>query len=143
MRSPVFVVSAAALAAVAAGQIAPPTVRAQSAPCVPLYRVRVDRQAVTRGPGGLTISGRVTNTGSRPLTYTQVVPTLTDGTGRVVFRGRGYLTASPLRPGRSAEFRAYEPSAPPFAAVRVTLREAGHPVAVDAAPRPARLSRTF
>ena len=98
---------------------------------LPTYHVRVDWQKAETGAGGLVVRGRVTNTGTLPLTYTQVVPTLMDHAGREIFRGSGYLTVSPLMPGQSAEFRACEASAPRFASLRMVFREAGHPVLVD------------
>ncbi len=121
---------AASLTMLAAGQMLTLTVRAQPV-STPLYQVRLDWQKAESGPGGLVIRGRVTNTGTKPLTYTQVTPTLVDRAGNEVFRGSGYLTASPLLPGRSAEFRACEPAAPQFAGLRMVFREAGHPVRVS------------
>ena len=129
-----FSLAAASLAALAAGQALTPTVHAQPV-SPPLYQVRLDWQKAELSPGGLVIRGRVTNTGTLPLTYTQVTPTLVDHTGNEVFRGSGYLTASPLLPGRSAEFRACEPSAPRFAGLRMVFHEAGHPVQVEQAGR--------
>ncbi len=134
--SPLFLTATASLATVAAGQALTPTARAQVvAPST--YHVRLDWQKANSGPGGLVVWGRVTNTGTLPLTYTQVTPTLVDRVGKEIFRGSGYLTASPLLPGQSAEFRACEPSAPRFASLRMVFREAGHPVIVDR-PRVAR-----
>jgi len=131
--SPLFLISAASLATLAAGQTLTSTVHAQ--PVSPAeYHVRLDWQKAEPGPGGLVIRGRVTNTGTRPLTYTQVVPALLNHAGHEVFRGSGYLTASPLRPGQSAEFRACEPTVPRFAGLRMLFREAGHPVLVEKSP---------
>ncbi len=128
--SPLFLISAASLATLAAGQTLTSTVHAQ--PVSPAeYHVRLDWQKAELGPGGLVIRGRVTNIGTQPLTYTQVTPTLLDRTGKEVFRGSGYLTASPLLPGQSAEFRACELSAPRFAGLRMVFREAGRPVLVE------------
>ena len=128
--SPLCVIAAASLATLAASQPLTRTAHAQPV-SPPLYQVRLDWQKAERGPGGLVIRGRVTNTGKTPLTYTQVTPTLLDRTGNEVFRGAGYLTVSPLLPGRSAEFRACEPDAPRFAGMRMVFREAGHPVQVE------------
>jgi len=121
------------LAAASFGTSLTPTASAQPPLVPPAYHVRVDWQKAEAGAGGLVVRGRVTNTGTLPLTYTQVVPTLMDHAGREIFRGSGYLTVSPLLPGRSAEFRACEASAPRFAGVRMVFREAGHPVLVDRA----------
>ena len=130
-RSPLFLVAAAF------GTSLAPTAHAQPPLVPPLvppaYHVRLDWQKAESGAGGLVVRGRVTNTGTLPLTYMQVVPTLMDHTGREVFRGSGYLTVSPLMPGRSAEFRACEASAPRFAGLRMVFREAGHVVVVDRA----------
>lgn len=124
--------AAAALATFAAGQSLTPTAKAQSLPSVPLYQVRVDWQKAEPGVGGLVIRGRVTNTGHKPLTYTQVIPILLDSSGKEVLRCSGYLTVSPLRPGQSAEFRACEFAAPPFARLRMVFRESGIPVVLEA-----------
>ena len=121
--SPLFLIVAAPLATIAAAHAQP------AAPSP--YHVRLDWQKAESRPAGLVIRGRVTNTGALPLTYTQVTPTLVDHAGKEVFRGSGYLTASPLLPGQSAEFRACEPAAPHFAGLRMLFREAGHPVLVD------------
>lgn len=121
------------LSGIAPGLPLTPSASAQPPFVPPAYHVRVDWQKAEAGAGGLVVRGRVTNTGTLPLTYTQVVPTLMDHTGREIFRGSGYLTISPLMPGRSAEFRACEASAPRFAGLRMVFREAGHPVQVDRA----------
>ena len=122
----------AALVGVVAPSLPPtPSASAQPPLALPTYHVRLDWQKAEAGAGGLVVRGRVTNTGTLPLTYTQVMPTLMDHTGREVFRGSGYLTVSPLMPGQSAEFRACEASAPRFAGLRMVFREAGHPVQVD------------
>jgi len=131
--SPPILTAIAALVTVIAGLALTPIARAQPTLARPAYHVRLDWQKAEVGAGGLIIRGRVTNTGTLPLTYTQVVPTLMDRTGREIFRGSGYLTASPLMPGRSAEFRACEASAPRFAGLRMVFREAGHPVLVERA----------
>ncbi len=138
MKSPFALVIAACGAALALGQVAVPTVRAQAVPtpAPPAYRLRLDWQKAERGPGGLVLRGRVTNTGRSALTYTRVTPLLLDGAGRTIYHGSGYLTAGPLRPGQSAEFRAFEPSAPAFARARVEFHEAGRPVFVQTAPHP-------
>ena len=115
----------------AAGQALTPTAHAEPISASPVYHVRLDWQKAVPGSGGLVIRGRVTNTGTVPLTYTQVTPTLLDRAGREIFRGSGYLTASPLLPGQSAEFRAFEADAPRFAGLRMLFREAGHPVLVE------------
>ncbi len=126
-----FLLPAASLVRLYAGQTLAPTARAQPASAPLAYRVRLDWQKAEPVPGGLVIRGRITNTGTTPLTYTQVTPTFLNHAGTEVFRGSGYLTASPLPPGRSAEFRAFETSAPRFAGLRMLFREAGHPVLVD------------
>lgn len=128
--SPLSVVAAASVAPLVFGQAFVPTAHAQAV-SPPAYRARVDWQKATPSPGGLVIRGRVTNTGTSPLTYTQVTPTLVDHAGKEVFRGSGYITVSPLQPGQSAEFRACEPSAPRFAALRMVFHEAGHPVLLE------------
>jgi len=125
-----FSLTAGFVTTLAAGQALTPTAHAKPV-SPPLYQVRLDWQKAEPGAGGLVIRGQVTNTGTLPLTYTQVTPTLVDRTGNEVFRGGGYLTTSPLLPGRSAEFRACEPSAPRFAGLRMVFREAGHPVQVE------------
>ena len=127
--SPLFL----AAASFGSGLALTPAACAQPPLVPPAYHVRVDWQKVNVGAGGLVVRGRVTNTGTLPMTYTQVVPTLMDHTGREIFRGSGYLTVSPLLPGRSAEFRACEASAPRFAGLRMVFREAGHPVLIDRA----------
>lgn len=130
--SPLFSIATASLCAIA-GSALMPTARSQPLAAPPAYHVRLDWQKAEVGAGGLVVRGRVTNTGTLPLTYTQVVPTLMDHAGREIFRGSGYLTASPLLPGQSAEFRACEASAPRFAGLRMVFREAGHPVMVERA----------
>ena len=120
-----------------AGQPFTPTAHAGPVAAPPVYHLRLDWQKAVPGAGGLVIRGRVTNTGTTPLTYTQVTPTLLDRAGREVFRGSGYLTASPLLPGQSAEFRAFGAAAPRFAGLRMLFREAGHPVLVERRAPPA------
>ncbi len=138
MKLPFVLVIAACGTALALAQALAPTARAQtvSVPAAPAYRLRLDWQKAERGPGGLVVRGRVTNTGRSALTYTRVTPLLLDGAGRTIYHGSGYLTAGPLRPGQSAEFRAFEPSAPAFAGARVEFHEAGQPVLVQTAPHP-------
>ena len=116
-----FALCALTAAPCAAAPLAPP-------PSAADYCLRLDSQTVQCGTHGLVVRGRVTNTGRLPLTYTQVLPLLRDGAGREVFRGSGYLTASPLLPGASAEFRVCEANAPKFSRLTVAFREAGHPV---------------
>ena len=125
-----LLVPAVFLAALAPGQALTPTTRVRAV-STPSYHVRLEWQKALAGPGGLVIRGRITNTGSSPLTYTQVTPVLLDVCGKEVYWGSGYLTASPLAPGRSAEFRACEAAAPRFAGLRMEFREAGHPVQVE------------
>jgi hypothetical protein len=132
--SPILLIAAAAVAALTAGQSLVPTAKAQSLKASPDYQVRVDWQKTERGLSGLVIQGRLSNTGRKPLVYTQVTPTLVDANGNEVFRGRGYLTISPLLPGHSAEFRACEAAAPKFAAVRMVFHEAGHLVVMETPP---------
>ncbi len=127
-RFPLAAVALPCLAALTAAQVFAPTVRADTKASVPEYQVRVLNQTVTRGVGGLVIRGRLRNVGHKPLMYTQVTALLTDAEGLEVFRGHGYLTVSPLRPGQSAEFRVCEPNAPTAGTVQVAFREAGHPV---------------
>ena len=112
---------------------------AASAPLLPAQtlRVTVEWQKATPGPRGLLITGKIRNTGTLPLIYTQVVPLLSDQKGKVVYRGRGYLTVSPLKPGQSAEFRACADDAPAFSRMTLALRESGHDVIVDRPERPA------
>ena len=129
--SPVLLILTTSVATFAVGQSLIPTVRAQSAVIVPDYQVRLDWQKAERGVGGLVIHGRVTNTGRKPLVYTQVTPTLLDHAGKELLCTQGYLTVSPVLPGQSAEFRAWEPEAPRFAGVRVTFHEAGRLVTVE------------
>ena len=111
------------------------------APAQPLpaqaLRVVVEWQKAIPGPRGLLISGKIRNTGTKPLTYTQVVPTLSDHKGKVVYRGSGYLTVSPLLPGHTAEFRACAADAPAFSRMTLVLRESGRDVIVERAVRPA------
>lgn len=121
----------ASVATLAAGQAFAPTARAQPVVAPPEYHVRLDWQKAEPVPGGLVVRGRVTNTGTTSLTYTQVTATLLDRAGREVFRGNGYLTASPLPPGRSAEFRAFGAFVPRFTGLRMVFHEAGHSVLVD------------
>lgn len=130
--SPLLLILTVSLATFAAGQCFVPTVHAQSAVIVPDYQVRLDWQKAERGVSGLVIHGRVTNTGRKPLVYTQVTPTLLDHAGKELLCTQGYLTVSPVLPGQSAEFRAWEPEAPRFAGVRVTFHEARRLVAVEA-----------
>lgn len=96
----------------------------------PPLRVTVEWQKAVPSACGLTITGKIRNAGTQPLTYVQVVPLLSDRMGRVVYRGSGYLTVSPLAPGQSAEFRAFAADAPVFSRVSLTLRESGRPVTV-------------
>lgn len=114
-----------------------PVARAQPVRA-PDYRVQVKRQKAVRSFGGLVITGRVTNTGRKPLTYTQVVPVLFDASGKAVYQGSGYLTASPLLPGQSADFRACEIHAPTFHDLHLAFRESGMPVQVEEAQEVAR-----
>ena len=135
MNFPPFALAGAACAAaLACSQTLIPTAKAQPinlAVSVPEYRVKVEGQKAERSLCGLRLSGRVTNTGCRELTYTQVVPTLCDRAGKIVYKGSGYLTVSPLRPGQSAEFRMGLANAPAFRTFHVTFREAGQPVQVE------------
>ena len=130
-RSPLLLIAAAAVATLAASQSLVPTARALPVASLPDYQVRVESQKTERGLSGLVIHGRLSNTGRKPLVYTQVTPTLIDVNGKEVFRGRGYLTVSPLLPGHSAEFRACESAAPEFAAVRMVFHESGQLVVVE------------
>ena len=93
--------------------------------------VAVEWQKATPGPRGLLITGKIRNTGTLPLTYTQVVPLLTDQNGKVVCRANGYLTVSPLKPGQAAEFRAYVADVPRFSQMTLALRESGRSVVVE------------
>lgn len=104
--------------------------RAHPNPAPPL-RVVVESQKATPSVQGLVITGRIRNVGPQSLTYVQIVPLLSDQGGHVIYRGSGYLTVSPLRPGQSAEFRAYAPDAPAFSRVSLALRESGRPVVVQ------------
>ena len=130
-RFPLAAVILPCLAALAAAQAFAPTVHADSEGSLPEYQVRVLKQTVTRGAGGLIVQGRLRNTGHKVLTYTQVTSLLTDNSGREIFRGQGYLTVSPLAPGQSAEFRVCEPDAPTLGTVKIVFREAGHPVVAE------------
>ena len=130
--SPFTLAAAACAATLAAGQSLVPTVRTQSI-AVPSYRVRMEWQKANRVAGGLTVRGKITNTGSAPLTYTQVTPTLVDAAGHSVYKVSGYLTVSPLLPGASAEFRASGPLPPKFAEVRTAFFESGQPVLIEPA----------
>ncbi len=138
--SPILLILTASLTTFAAGQSLVPTVQAQSVVIVPDYQVRLDWQKAQRGLNGLVIQGRITNTGRKPLVYTQVTPTLLDHAGKELLCTQGHLTVSPVLPGQSAEFRAWEPEGPRFAGVRVTFHEAGRLVAVEPA-KPAALAR--
>ena len=130
--SPFTLTAAVCGLSLALSQALVPVARAQPN-VTPPYRVRIDWQKANRATGVLIVRGRITNTGSRPLTYTQVAPTLVDAVGRVVYKVRGYLTVSPLAPGTSAEFRASGPEAPRFAALRTSFHEAGQVVLVEEA----------
>jgi hypothetical protein len=128
--SPYTLTAAACAAVLLVSQVSLPTVRALSLNA-PVYRVQVQGTTATRTVSGLMITGRVVNTGSKPLTYTRVMPVLEDQTGKTVYTGNGYLTVSPLLPGQAAEFRACEPDAPAFRRWHITFREAGCPVLVE------------
>ena len=130
--SPFALAAAACAATLAVSQSIVPTVRAQSV-VVPSYRVRVEWQKANRIAGGLTVRGRITNTGREPLTYTQVTPTLVDAAGRSVYKVNGYLTVSPLLPGVAAEFRASGPLPPRFSGLRTAFYESGLPVLIEPA----------
>lgn len=130
-RLPLIAIVLPCFAALAAAQVFAPTVRADTAPSVPDYSVRVLSQSVKRGMGGLVIQGRLRNIGRKPLTYTQVLSRLTDSGGREIFEGRGYLTVSPLPPGAAAEFRVCEPDAPTVGKVEVAFRERGQFVVAE------------
>lgn len=135
-RLPLIVVVLPCLTALAAAQVFAPTARADTlhsiaAASVPDYSVRVLSQSVKRGVGGLVIQGRLRNIGRKPLMYTQVLSRLTDGAGREIFEGHGYLTVSPLPPGAAAEFRVCEPDAPTAGKVEVAFRERGQSVVAD------------
>jgi hypothetical protein len=129
-NSPFTLAAAACVATFAVGQSVVPTVRAQSI-SVPSYRVRVEWQKANLVAGGLTVCGKITNTGSEALTYTQVTPILVDAAGHSVYKVSGYLTVSPLLPGASAEFRASGPLPPRFAGVRTAFYESGQPVLIE------------
>ncbi len=130
--SPFTLAAAACAATLAVGQSLVPVVRAQSI-VTPSYRVRMEWQKVIRAAGGVTVRGKITNTGSAPLTYTQVTPTLVNASGRGVYKISGYMTVSPLLPGDSAEFRASGPLPPKFAGVRTVFYESGQPVLIEPA----------
>ena len=133
MNFPHFALAAVASAAtLAISQSFVPTAKAQFV-SLPSYRVRVDWQKASRIAGGLTVRGKITNTGTLPLVYTQVAPALVDHGGRVIYRASGYLTVSPLLPGASAEFRACGPEAPAFAGLHTSFRESGKSVIVEEA----------
>ena len=134
--SPFTLAAAACAATLAVGQSLVPTVRAQSI-VTPSYRVRMEWQKVIRVAGGVTVRGKITNTGSEALTYTQVTPTLVNASGRDVYKISGYLTISPLLPGASAEFRASGPLPPKFAGVRTVFYESGQPVLIEPANKEA------
>ena len=130
--SPFTLAAAACVATLAAGQSLVPKARAQPI-AVPSYRVRVEWQKANLVAGGLTVRGKITNTGSEALTYTQVTPILVDKAGHSVYKVSGYLTVSPLLPGASAEFRASGPLPPRFAGVRTAFYESGQPVLIEPA----------
>ncbi len=130
-RLPLIVVVLPCFAALAAAQVFAPTVRAETAASVPDYSVRVLSQSVRRGVGGLIVQGRLRNIGRKPLAYTQVISRLTDGRGRQIFEGHGYLTISPLPPGAAAEFRVCEPNAPTAGQVVIAFRERGQFVVAE------------
>ena len=134
--SPFALAAAACAATLAVSQSVVPTVRAQSV-VAPPYRVRVEWQKANRVAGGLTVRGKITNTGSEPLTYTQVTPILVDAAGRCVYKVSGYLTVSPLLPGAAAEFRASGPLPPKFSGLRTSFFEAGKAVLIEPAAKEA------
>jgi hypothetical protein len=132
--SPLFLVAAAGMATLSIGQLLLPTARAQStgpAPAALLdYRVSVKSLHTQRTPHGLEVTGQIFNTGRQTLTYTSLVLVFTNAAGQGT-REDAYLTTGPVRPGQSAEFRAFAPDAPPFIGISLRLREAGHPVLVE------------
>jgi len=130
--SPFALAAAACAATLAVSQSVVPTVRAQSI-VVPPYRVRMEWQKANRVAGGLTVRGKITNTGREALTYTQVTPTLVDAAGHSIYKVSGYLTVSPLLPGAEAEFRASGPLPPKFAGLRTAFYESGKPVLIEPA----------
>ena len=130
-RFPLIAAVLPCFAALAAAQVFAPTARAETTASVPDYSVRVLSQSVRRGVGGLVIQGRLRNIGRKPLTYTQVTSRLTDGRGRQIFEGHGYLTISPLPPGAAAEFRVCEPTAPTAGQVVIAFRERGQSVVAE------------
>ncbi len=140
-RLPLIAIVLPCFAALAAAQVFAPTAHAETAASPPEYQVRVLSQSVKRGVGGLVVQGRLRNIGRKPLTYTQVISRLTDGRGRQIFEGHGYLTISPLPPGAAAEFRVCEPSAPTAGAVQVEFYEQGHSIASITTPRVAEAAK--
>ena len=124
MKIALILLSAALVPVRPSGTLASP------APAQALHVV-VEWQKAAPTSRGLAITGRIRNTGSRALTYTQVMPLLTDQKGKVVYRANGYLTVSPLKPGQAAEFRAYAADVPAFTRMTLALRESGRSVTVE------------
>ena len=132
--SPLFCICAAGLATLGIGQAMLPTAHAQAsgtAPTLPSthYQVSVQSLHITHTPRGLEVTGQIVNTGRQMLTYTSIVLVFTHSAGPDT-RENAYLTAGPVRPGGSAEFRAALPEPPAYISISLGLREAGKSVTV-------------
>lgn len=130
--SPLFLVCAASLATLAAGQMLTPTVHADPAAPDPVLRIRVQSLHTKQTVSGTELTGRIKNTGRRNLAYTSLVLVFTDASGREIGRGDGYLLAGPVKPGQTAGFRGLALRMPASALVSVHLREAGQAVTIEA-----------
>lgn len=143
--SPILLVLTAGLVSLGVSQTLTPTAHAQAvpdqtapaqavlvqaAPNAPALRVSIQSLHLKQTLGGLEVTGWITNTGRQTLTYPAVVCVFTDAVGAEVGRAAGYLTAGPVRPGQSVNFRASAPKMP-AAAAALRLREAGQTVTVQ------------
>lgn len=129
--SPTFLICAAGLATLAAGQALTPTAHAQSADAPLPLRVTIQRLQSRQTVRGTELTGRLTNTGQEALTYTSISCIFTDGFGKEIGRSDAYLTAGPVGPGQSARFRALSPAVPATAKLALHVREAGQTVIVQ------------
>lgn len=128
---PLLFVSAAGLLTLGVSQALSPTAHAQADPAAPALRVSVQSLHTKQTAYGMMLTGRIVNTGRQALTYPSAVCVFTDAADREVGRADGYLTAGPVEPGRSTDFRAMAAALPAFAKITLRLREAGKTVIVQ------------
>ena len=71
----------------------------------PAVGLKVDSNPLQKALGGWSASGSITNTGSLPAAFAQVVAVGSDGNGKIIAIGSGYAsTQDPLEPGARARW---------------------------------------